>query len=133
MVERMIPGELTKDLEFLKECGYTFEIVEEGQRIYIIFKDFPLPPGVYCFDKTELMIFTTQFYPNAGFDMFWVDENLKLKNGNPPRNGEALEVYMGKRWRRFSYHPYNAKPWNPSEDSVVSFIGNVQKRLTKGD
>ena len=107
--------------------------MEEGQRVYIIFKDFPLPTDLYSFDKTDLMIFTTQFYPNAGFDMFWVDENLKLKSGNPPRAGEALEVYMGKRWRRFSYHPYTGKPWNPSEDSVISFIGHVKKRLLNGD
>ena len=129
----MIPEELTKDLQYLKECGYTYEIVEEGQRIYIIFKGFPLPAGLYSCEKIDLMIFTTQFYPNAGFDMFWVDEGLKLKSGNLPRNGEALETYMGKRWQRFSYHPYSAKPWNPSEDSITSFIGNVQKRLTNGD
>jgi hypothetical protein len=129
----MIPEDLTKDLEFLKECGYVFQMIEEGQRIYIIFKDYQLPPGVYNLDKTDLLIFTTQFYPNAGFDMFWVTEELKLKNGNPPRNADSLENYLGRRWRRFSYHPYTARPWNPSEDNVVSFMGNVEKRLKLGD
>jgi hypothetical protein len=129
----MIPDDLTKDLEFFKECGYVFQVTEDGQRIYVIFKDYPLPPGVYSLDKTDLLIFTTQFYPNAGFDMFWVTEELKLKNGNPPRNADSLENYLGRRWRRFSYHPYTARPWNPSEDNVVSFMGNVEKRLKLGD
>lgn len=129
----MIPDDLTKDLEFFKECGYVFELIEEGPRIYIIFKDYPLPPGVYSSDKTDLLIFTTQFYPNAGFDMFWVDENLKLKNESIPRNADSLESYLGRRWRRFSYHPYTAKPWNPSEDSVGSFMGNVERRLKNSD
>lgn len=129
----MIPNDLTNDLHYLKECGYTFDVIEEGQRIFIIFKGFSLPCGLYSVDKTDLLIFTTQFYPNAGFDMFWVDESLKLKNGNVPRNGEQIEVFVGKRWRRFSYHPYNGKPWNPSQDSVVSFVGNIQKRLSNGD
>jgi len=129
----MIPDDLTKDLEFFKECGYVFQVIEEGQRIYIIFKDYQLPPGVYNLNKTDLLIFTTQFYPNAGFDMFWVDEELKLKNGSPPRNADSLEGYLGRRWRRFSYHPYTARPWNPSEDSVISFMGNVEKRLKLGD
>jgi hypothetical protein len=129
----MVPDDLTKDLEFFKECGYVFQVIEEGQRIYIIFKDYQLPPGVYTLDKTDLLIFTTQFYPNAGFDMFWVTEELKLRNGNPPRNADSLESYVGRRWRRFSYHPYAARPWNPSEDSVASFMGNVEKRLKLGD
>jgi hypothetical protein len=133
MADRMIPDELTKDLQFLKECGYVFELIEEGPRIYIVFKNYPLPPGVYSSDKTDLLIFTTQFYPNAGFDMFWVDENLKLKNGSVPRNADSLENYLEKRWRRFSYHPYTAKPWNPSEDSVGSFMGNVERRLKNSD
>jgi hypothetical protein len=133
MADRMIPDELTKDLEFLRECGYVFELIEEGPRIYIKFKDYPLSPGTYSLDKTDVLIFTTQFYPNAGFDMFWVDENLKLKNGSIPRNADSLENYLGRRWRRFSYHPYTAKPWNPSEDSVGSFMGNVERRLKNSD
>jgi hypothetical protein len=133
MAERMIPEELIKDLELLKECGFTFQLIEEGQRVYIVFKDYKLPLGIYNLEQTDLLIFTTQFYPNAGFDMFWVDEALKLKNGSIPKNAEALENYIGRKWRRFSYHPYSTKHWNPSEDGVVSFLGNVEKRLKKGD
>ena len=129
----MIPEELTKDLEILKEQNYSYEIVEESGRVNILFKGYPLPSGIYNQEKTDLLIFTTPQYPNAGFDMFWVDENLKLQNNTIPQNGDSIEVYLGRRWRRFSYHPYNSKPWNPSEDNVVSFMSYIEQRLRRGN
>jgi hypothetical protein len=65
--------------------------------------------------------------------MFWVDPKLTLKNNNQPKAGDTFENHLGKSWRRFSYHPYTAKPWNPSEDSVINFMRYVQQRLQKGD
>lgn len=126
----MVPQELTNDLA---EISRTHEIVDEGQRIFIVFKDYPLPYGLYNLEKTDLMIFTTPLYPNAGFDMFWVNVNLTLKTGPIPKNGDAVEDYLGKKWRRFSYHPYQNKPWDPSNDSIVSYLSYVDQRLGKGD
>lgn len=129
----MIPDELLQDLGILKEQGYTFDIVEESPKICIVFKDYQLPSGIYNIEKVDLLIFTTPYYPNAGFDMFWVDPKLTLKNNGQPKAADTFENHLGKSWRRFSYHPYNNKPWNPSEDSVTSFMSYVQQRLLKGD
>lgn len=129
----MIPEELIQDLEVLKERGFNYELAEDGPKVYIVFKDFPLPSGLYNMEKTDLLIFTTPHYPNAGFDMFWTDQALTLKNGGIPKQAESIESHLGKSWRRFSYHPYNPKPWNPSEDNVINFIEYVQQRLRNGD
>jgi len=129
----MIPEELLADLKVLQERGHVCEITEDGQRIFIVFKGYSLPDGVYNTPKTDLLIFTTPHYPNAGFDMFWVSPDLKLQNGGVPKSADSVESYLGKSWRRFSYHPYNAKPWNPSEDSVVSFVTYIEQRLRRGD
>lgn len=129
----MIPDELVKDLEILKTRGFSFELTEANSRIYVIFRDFPLPDGVYNMQKTSLLIFTTPLYPNAGFDMFWVDNKLTLKNGGIPKNAEQIESHLGRVWRRFSYHPYQKKPWNPSEDSVEVFIQYIEQRLMMCD
>ena len=129
----MIPEELKQDLEILQERGFSYDIVEEGPQVYVVFKGFPLPPGLYNMEKTDLLIFTTPHYPNAGFDRFWVDENLKLKNGNIPKQAEAIELHYGMKRRRFSYHPYNAKPWNPSDDNVVTHVEYVNQRLRNAD
>lgn len=134
MEPRMIPDELVKDVETLKEQGYDCRLVEDGLKIYVVFTNYPLPPGIYNIDSTDLIIFTTSQYPNAGFDMFWVDEKLKLKGTeSPPSSAEHIESHLGKNWRRFSYHPYNNKPWNPSEDSVIRHVSYINQRLRKGD
>lgn len=128
----MIPQDLTNDLEELKEIGYVFEVKEDANKVYVEFEDFTIHSDKYNLTTTPLLIFTTSLYPKANFDMFWTDEKLTLKNGNPPKNAEVIENHLGKRWRRFSYHPYNSKPWNPALDNVSSFIEHVQERFRKG-
>ena len=129
----MMPEDLQKDAEILAENGFCFEIVPEGERFYMRFKDFPLPEGVYNAEKTTLLIFTTQLYPKAGFDMFWTDPELKLKNGSVPGRAGVIQSHLGQKWRRFSYHPYNEMNWNPSEDDVARYVEYVQQRLRNGD
>lgn len=75
----MIPQELAEEATALRERGFSCEIIEEGQRIFLFFKDFPLPNDLYNIEKTDLLIYTTNLYPNCGFDMFWVDNKLILK------------------------------------------------------
>ncbi|MGC8516188.1 MAG: E2/UBC family protein [Thermoplasmata archaeon] len=129
----MIPDELIKDLSCLKDRDFNFEIKEEGPRVYIWIRDFPLPDGKYNSNRTDVLVFTTQYYPNAGFDMFWVDDSLKLANGQEPKNGNQFELHLGRRWRRYSIHPFNSKPWNPGSDSICSYISYIEQRLNKAD
>ena len=129
----MISAELIQDSVILKERGFNYEIIEEGSKVNILFKEFPLPLDLYNHEKTDLLIFTTPHYPNAGFDMFWTDEDLRLKNDSIPKQAEHVEVLLGKSRRRFSYHPYQKIPWNPADDNIESFVGYVQQRLRNGD
>lgn len=130
----MIPEKLVQDLQVLQTRGFNCDPpVEKDCRIYVVFKDFPLPSGLYNMETTDLLIFTTVHYPGAGFDMFWTDPSLTLSNGEVPKSADAEEQHLNKNWRRFSYHPYNGKSWNPSEDDVIRFVGYVQQRLCKGD
>lgn len=129
----MIPQQLIEDLKEFAERGYLYEIVESSNKVYVFFKQYPLPEGIFNLDKTDLLVFTTPQYPNSGFDMFWVDENLTLKDGRPPRSAEQFESHLGRRWRRFSIHPYNQKHWNPGEDDISQFMTYVEKRLRNGD
>ena len=129
----MIPEDLQKDAEILTENGFCFEIISKGTQIYMRFKDFPLPEGLYNAEKTTLLISTTSFYPNAGFDMFWTDPELRLKDGRVPDRAGMIRSYLGQEWRRFSYHPYQEVAWNPSQDDVARFVEYVQQRLRNGN
>ena len=128
-----IPEDLRRDADALTERGFAFEYIEDGERIYMQFSNFPLPTGVYNMETTDLLIFTTTGYPCAGFDMFWTDPELALKDGTVPRQADSIESYLGRNWRRFSYHPNNDIPWNPADDNVGTYVEYVRQRLRNGD
>lgn len=127
----MIPRELEDEVDRLVAIGYSIEVREEGQRLYLIFKGFVLGPA-YSPSVSDLMVFTTIQYPNAGFDMFWVDESVKLSTGGIPQAGDSIEPYLDRRWRRFSWHLPPDRPWNPSHDSLSTWLAAVEERLRKG-
>lgn len=108
-------------------------MVERDTRVYIVFRQFELPADMYNMATTDILIFTTPYYPQAGFDMFWTDRSLVLRDGRIPGGAEHQEEYLGRKWRRFSYHPYDTKAWNPAEDDVASFVAYVTQRLQRGD
>ena len=129
----MISQELNRDLEPLRSAGLKFKIIVEDRKTYVWFTGYSLPPALYNKDTTDLLILTLTSYPRAGFDMFWVDPDVLLRDGRTPNGAGVTERHAGKLWRRFSYHPYQDKPWNPFEDNVVSFINYVDQRLGRGD
>ena len=128
----MIPAKLRNDVDALKKRGFDPSITESDGKIYVIFKNFPLPNGIYNKDMINLLIFTSPYYPSASFDMFWTESELVLKNGIVPQQAETIEVHLKTRWRRFSYHPYQNTQWDPSEDDVEKYIVYIQQRLQKG-
>jgi E2/UBC family protein E len=127
----MIPQELQDEVSRLRDLGFTVDIEEEGQRIYLIFRNFPLGLA-YAPSVSNMMVFTSVQYPNAGFDMFWVDEGVKLAGGGNPQAGDSIETYLGRRWRRFSWHLPSDRPWNPKRDSLSSWLAAIEERLRKG-
>jgi hypothetical protein len=110
--------------------GYTLEIVEQTPHIYVLFHSFPLPNGIYNKTQTDLLIFTSAEYPNAGFDMFWTDQSLTLTTNAIPRSAESVEQHLNKPWRRFSWHLN--RPWNPATDDLLSYVALIEERLRKG-
>jgi hypothetical protein len=124
----MIPDQLMEEVADLIKVGYQIQLIEAGTKVYVQFKYFALPKG-YNISQTELLVFTSTAYPSAAFDMFWVDENLLLHNNVIPKAANTIETHLGKPWRRFSIHPYQHKPWSPSEDSLEGYLAYVTKRL----
>ena len=129
----MIPEELLKDADALKKRGFDFRTIEADSKIYIQFDKFPVSSKAYTQETTDLLIFTSPSYPYAGFDMFWTDPNLFLKDGATPGQAQVMESHLKKLWRRFSYHPYRNHPWNPAVDDIGRFVAYVEQRLRQGD
>lgn len=129
----MIPKDLLVDVDALKMRGFDIEHVEKDGKIYLEFKKFPVPDGIYRVKETNLLIFTGPHYPYTSFDMFWTDPSLVMNDGSAPKQAEVREMHLGKEWRRFSYHPYQNVAWNPSDDNLAKYVAYVQQRLENGD
>jgi hypothetical protein len=123
----MITGIITSEVEQLRASGYSADLIEAEGWFNLIFSNYTLPPG-YTKSATQLLIKLPLSYPNGKPDMFWVDEDVLLKNGSVPQSAEVVEQLLNKKWRRFSWHPQN---WNPSVDNVTTYLEFINRRLAK--
>ena len=119
-----LPPRLAKELEDLRG-DYTIEVIEDPDLINLLFKGFGLGEG-FSVSSCDLLIRVPRSYPDAGPDMFWTNPEVTLTNGQPPQSAEQFEDYVGRRWRRFSWH---RQTWNPQIDDMVAYIEFVRRRL----
>lgn len=118
---------LLQEVEVLRGLGYLVDINETDGVIYLIISDYSLPP-IYNRPKTTLLLRLPISYPNGNPDMFWTDPDLTCLNGQIPTKGDQVEPYLGKQWRRFSWHPQG---WNPGVGDLVMYLEFVTQGLQK--
>ena len=123
-VDVSVPVKLQRELDSL-DNRYGKEVVEESDFVDIVLKDFELGEG-FSVIRTELLIRVPKTYPDAGPDMFWTNPEVKLSSGQVPQAAESIENYLGRPWRRFSWH---RKCWNPVVDNLSGTIEFIRKRL----
>jgi len=121
-----LPPKLDQELAELLE-SYKIEIQEESTLICLVFKEFPIGDG-FNLPTTDLLLRVPLSYPDAGPDMFYTDPRIVLASGAIPQNAESLETYIGRQWRRFSWH-HNR--WNRISDNLTSYLEFVRERLRR--
>jgi len=122
----VLPPLLQEHIDLLISQGYKIEI-KEDQQICIIFKDFPIPSNIWNPDKVDLLVIAHYTYPNAKMDMFWVDPPIALKNGLQAQ-AVSPDNQCGKAWLRFSWH---VATWNPNRDNLITYLQDVNDRLSR--
>jgi hypothetical protein len=123
----MIPEILTRELEALRERGYFVEALEAEGYIQVLFHGYKLP-AAYTKTSTELLVKLPMSYPNGRPDMFWTDVDLGLNGKDMPNQSNVIETILGKKWRRFSWHPQN---WNPGRDNLTTYLEFVNSGIAK--
>lgn len=124
----MLPAQLIDEVKALCEGGLTSTLTESDGMANILITQYPVNSGHYSKLDTEMLLRIPLSYPHGKPDMFWTDEDLLLRNGNVPKNSEVVEVWMGRRRRRFSWH---LSQWNPGVDNLVTYLEFVNNRLAK--
>lgn len=123
----MVPVQLVQEVEALKTEGRGVDLVDVEGLVYIVLHAYPLPPN-YNKPATELLLKIPVSYPNGRPDMFWVDEDVLLKDGRCPKSADSIETALSRKWRRFSWHPQS---WNPGTDNLRTYLEFVNMRLVK--
>ena len=119
---------LRKDTEELERAtGLDVEVVPEGAQIFIVVKQLHLPSGVFKVDRTDTLFMTDQQYRYSAMDMFWTEVDVTLSDGSVPANADSIESYIGRRWRRFSWHRNGV--WNPNRNGLLDHYEFMQARL----
>jgi Prokaryotic E2 family E len=124
-----LPDQLARDIESLREDGYSIEVTEDGNRYYIVFAAFAIPSEAYLPRATDVMVMADYQYPMSRMDMFWTDPEVCTVSGGYPQNADQFEEYGGRRWQRWSWHYPN---WNPACDNVRTHLEVVLDRLARG-
>lgn len=122
-----LPQRLAAEVEELRGLGHAIDVVENGNRFYLIFRDF-IMPDAYQPRKSDLMVMADYLYPQSPLDMFWTEPHVTLLNGQYPQNANAFEQHCGRTWQRWSYH----YAWNPAQHTLRSHLSVINDRLSRG-
>lgn len=125
-IKKILPE---KDVEYLQEKQYEFEVHQMGGEIHIIIHHF-LFPTPYQPDRADMLIILPAGYPIANPDMFWTYPDVKLNGNQWPTNSDYHQDFHGKSWQRWSRHL--TKGWRPGVDNLRNFVTSISREIGKG-
>jgi hypothetical protein len=113
--------------ELAELAGVRVDVEHEGTQAFVILRDLPLPPGAYNLANSDILFTTDAQYPLSAMDMFWADVALVRADGSIPQNAQVIETYLGRQWRRFSWHRNGV--WNPNGNPLLDHFEFMQSRF----
>lgn len=121
---------LEEDYEYLHDIRQS--VLEDEARRFVVFKDFPLPAGVYesngqPINAVDVLIELPSVYNNSGPDMFWTYPYLTLKGGVQIKNaqpGADVRNHDGRVFERWSRH-WGRAGWRARIDSISTVVDRI--------
>jgi hypothetical protein len=126
----MIPPQLARDVDTLRQEGQEVEVVEDGTRFYVILKRFRLLDTKYVPQVTDLMVIADYQYPASKLDMYWTDPQVRLATGGLPLSADQFETHAARQWQRWSWH---YPVWDPSRHNLRTHLEVFLDRLARGN
>lgn len=110
--------------EFTRITEIATEVVEAGSQLLVVLKGVRPPAGLFALEVTDIAFITNRMYPMSAMDMFWTDVGLTRADGRIPQGATAIEAYIGRQWRRFSWHRNGV--WSPNRNGVLDHFAFVE-------
>lgn len=113
-------------LEFQERTGIRTQISEEKERLFVVLQKVPLPQDLFSVCESDVLFITDKQYPFSAMDMFWTELEVVHPDGSIPTNADCVEEYIGRKWRRFSWHRNNV--WNPAGNPLLDHFAFMEAR-----
>jgi hypothetical protein len=107
-------------------AGVQVELVEAPPQIFVLIHEMPLP-SVYTHERCTALLQTDALYPRSAMDMFWLNSEVGRADGRAPAGTESLETYLGRSWRRYSWHRNGV--WSTAGNPLLDHYEFMQARL----
>ncbi len=118
---------LEEDEAYLKEKGYNYQLVADGDMGCLVISGYILASGKYDRDAVDLLICIPKGYNDAKLDMYYVDPPLRLRaSGQYPHKADHFEDHAKRKWQRFSRH---LPQWRAGIDTLQNFLPFVHREL----
>lgn len=118
---------LERHAEELREAtGLTVDLIEDGNRVFVLLHQVPLPPGHFRLTSTDVLFIADKQYPHSAIDMFWVELGVLRPDGSVPPGADSIEPYMNRSWRRFSWHRNGV--WDPTRNGLLDHYAFMESR-----
>jgi Prokaryotic E2 family E len=115
--------------ELAEQAGVDVHIEQEGAQVYVILRSLSLPARTYQVGNTDVLFITDTMYPLSAMDMFWTDPTVVRPDGSIPAGAESIETYLGRQWRRFSWHRNGI--WNPNGNPLLDHFEFMLARFVQ--
>jgi len=114
--------------ELSESVGLNAEVLQEGNRLFVLIHKYPLPLGVSKVEHTDVLFITDTQYPLSAMDMFWTEVEVVKPDGSIFQGADTIEQYLGRSWRRFSYHRNSV--WNTNGNLLMDHYVFMEARWT---
>ena len=122
---------VSEEIELLRK---RFPNLQHGDQLdWVLLPELVLPAGRFNKEQTKVLFRIPAGYPQTGPDNFFVDGDLRLKDGStPPAFNSGSTSASGAApvagdWGWFSWHP---KDWRPAvtvegADNLLGFVRSI--------
>lgn len=114
--------------ELSSVTGLAVDVHQDANRLLAVVHGYRLPEGACKVAAAEVLFIGDTQYPLSAMDMFWTDLDVVRPDGTAFENSDSIEDYLGRKWRRFSYHRNGV--WNPAGNPLMDHYAFMETRWT---
>lgn len=118
-----------QDTEFLNAGKWEWETTLEGNKRWLIIRDFPIPDG-YTVSLADVALLITPGYPTGQLDMAYFYPALQ-RSDKVGIKALANQPIEGKPYQRWSRHYTSQNPWRPGVDDISTHLSLVTHWLKR--